>query len=90
MSNISEKIQNKYYTTKLPHAFAKHDPVVHKAYYEDCNRLMEEFKRDLFIELGIVGHPKAELLFFKVWEMGHANGFSDVYYYAGEFVEFLR
>lgn len=90
MSNISEKIQNNSYTTKLPYAFAKHDPVAHEAYYADNNRLMAEFKSDLFIDLGIVGHPKAELLYSKAWEMGHANGFSDVYYYAGEFVEFLR
>lgn len=88
--SISEKLRSDYYRNTLPYASSKKDPAVHKAYLFEDRRLVEEFKADVFKELEIVGHPKAELLWSKAWDMGHANGFSDVYYYADELVELIR
>ncbi len=48
------------------------------AYSAESGRLTELFKRDLFAELGIVGHPKAEKLYSIAWDMGHSSGFSEI------------
>lgn len=51
--------------------------------------LKEQFKADLFEDLGIVGNPKADVLFRLAWELGHLSGYSEVYYYASDLVELI-
>jgi len=53
--------------------------------------LLDLFWKDAFKELGISrDHPKAELLKNKAWDHGHASGFSDVYFWLGEFWELAK
>lgn len=61
-----------------------------KPYQDEQSVLHDEFKRDLFEDLGIEENPKKELLFAKAWEQGHSSGFSEVYNYAAELVELIE
>jgi hypothetical protein len=51
---------------------------VRDAYNAEDRRLDAQFKADLTAEYDMVGHPKAELLFKKAWDQGHANGLANV------------
>ena len=65
--------------------FKKQKAIWHKKDGE----LQQQFKMDAFIELGIVDNPKANLLYSKAWEHGHANGLSEVWYYLQDLVELI-
>lgn len=58
-------------------------------YDAEENRIYEQFKKDLFKELGITKHPKAETLFQKAWEQGHLAGYEVVFSYASDLVDLL-
>lgn len=49
-----------------------------------------KFKVALFEELGIVGHPKAEMLFNMAWLRGYGNGLYEVFQEALELVELIK
>lgn len=49
---------------------------------EEQESLYNQFKEDLAVELGLVGHPKWEDLFMLAWDEGHAEGFESVYEWA--------
>ena len=53
------------------------------------SELHEQFKRELFEELGILDNPKREELFSKAWELGHSAGYSEVYNYARDLVDLI-
>jgi hypothetical protein len=53
-------------------------------------QLEAQFKQDLFVELGIVGHPKADKLYSIAWEMGHSAGYSEVLSYAWDMVDLIK
>lgn len=82
--SIREKIIAGEYETKLPYpkrsemalgAFAEK----RREYTADIFRLERGvFKADLEAEHGLTGHPKANLLFDKAWEDGHASGLEEV------------
>jgi len=59
------------------------------AWYQESTRLREEFKKDLFEELGITGHPKAEQFYSMCYEKNHSSGLSDVASIARDFVDLL-
>lgn len=61
-----------------------------KSWNAKCNRLEQEFKHDLFEELGLTENPKADLLYSKAWEYGHSAGFEEVFYYASELADLIR
>lgn len=46
---------------------------------EDSNRLQDEFKNALEKDCGVVGNPKAYLLYSIAWDRGHSGGLGDVY-----------
>lgn len=48
------------------------------------------FRIDLLEELGITDHPKADLLFDKAWEFGHADSYRSVFNWACALVDLLR
>ena len=48
------------------------------AYNDDVRRLEKEFKAALEDDNGMTGHPKADILFSKAWDHGHANGYAEV------------
>lgn len=60
------------------------------AYGQYTANLEAQFKQDLFVELGIVGHPKAEKLFAIAWEHGHASGYSEIMSYAWDLVDLIK
>jgi hypothetical protein len=86
---IEEKLNRNAYRSRLPYFIAKDNPEGHRLYKEDSRRLNEEFKKDLFQTLDIVGHPKAEMLYDKAWDSGHSNGYSEVYYDALDLVDLI-
>lgn len=49
----------------------------------------EQFKADLFEELGISKHPLREKFWNFVWELGHAYGYSEVWSYSLDAIELL-
>lgn len=61
-----------------------------QAYGAETARLTEQFKQDLFVELGIVGNPKADKLYSIAWAHGHSAGFSEVLSYAWDLVDLIK
>jgi hypothetical protein len=83
--SVLEKIARKAYTPKR--LWVSHN--CNSAYYEEESMLCDEFKADLFKELGIEDNPKAEKLFAQAWSRGHANGYSEIYTEACELVDLI-
>ena len=77
MCMIENNIESGKYNNTLP--WGKQGE--RRAYHEEEARLTALFKKDCLAELGLVAHPKADLLFSKAWENGHASGYSDVLYW---------
>lgn len=48
------------------------------AYYSRSVALESEFRIDLEAHFLMTGHPKADLLYGKAWQMGHAGGLHEV------------
>lgn len=59
-------------------------------YRAEESRIIGHFREACEKAFGMAGHPKAELLWKKAWEHGHANGYRDVLFYYDDFAEFLR
>lgn len=59
------------------------------AWREDSSRLAAEFRADLEHQYGMVGHPKADMLYSKAYELGHSAGFSDVHHYYSDLVDLV-
>lgn len=90
MASVSEKLSANAYQNTLPYARRNADHEVHAAYQAEEARLHDEFRRDALAELEITDHPKADLLFSKAWEMGHAYGYSEVWSYMQDLVDLVR
>lgn len=58
-------------------------------YHREKEKLVNEFKQDLFEELGIQNHPKREALFNKAWENYSIDGYYQVWLEAKSLVELL-
>jgi hypothetical protein len=52
--------------------------------------IYDEFKLEVFKQLGIEDNPKKELFYSKAWELGHSSGLSDVWNYATDLVELIK
>lgn len=90
--SFQEKIHDGFYQTKLPYPGMKvprQDPA-RVAYAEDSGRLFELFKKDLFEEYGLTGHPKADMAFSIAWDMGHSSGLSEVDIYFAQIAPLLQ
>ena len=59
-------------------------------YYYEYHHGYEEFQTDVFKELGIENNSKKNLLLSKAWDIGHASGYHEVYYYAAELVDLIK
>lgn len=59
------------------------------AYYARSAALEAEFRHDLEVEYLMVGHPKADLLYGKAWQMGHAGGLHNVANHYADLVELV-
>ena len=59
------------------------------AYNARSVALEGEFRRDLEVHYDMVGHPKADLLFGKAYQMGHSGGMQEVANYYSDLVELV-
>lgn len=75
------------YDNKLPYSREK---AVQEAYNQEEVRLVELFRADIETEYGMVGHPKASLLFSKAWERGHSGGFCEIAIVYDDLVELIK
>lgn len=57
---------------------------------EEDGRLTDLLKSDLESENGLVGHPKADVLWRIAWEHGHSSGYSDVINWYEDLVELVK
>ena len=79
------------YKNKLPYFTHKENPEGHAAYNAMERNMLGSFWIDAFAELGIpANHPKADRMANAAWEHGHANGYSEVFYWLGEFWELVK
>lgn len=62
----------------------------YQKYGEETSRLTKLFRKAVEEECGTVGHPKADLLWHKAWEEGHANGYSEIYIEYLELVNLIK
>jgi len=90
MKTIQDKLRDNEYRSRVPYFTTKENREGNQAYHTDNARLEEEFKKDLFKDLGITNNPKAEQLYAKAWDLGHSTGYSDVYIYACDLVELIE
>lgn len=61
-----------------------------KEYRIKHDEIIDEFKAELFKELGIEKNPKAELLYSIAWQKGHSGGLGDVWAEACDLVELIQ
>lgn len=59
-------------------------------YRNEDARMNALFRKDLEEECGMTGHPKADLLFDKAWDLGHSSGFNEVAIYYTDLVELVK
>ena len=60
-----------------------------KHYYDEQDKLKNQFRDDLIAEYNMVNHPKANKIFDKAWELGKRNH-EEVEYYFQDLVEFFK
>ena len=61
-----------------------------KNYNKRKDKILKDFKNEILNELGLIKHPKADLLFNMAWEYGHGCSFSDVIICAEDFARLLE
>lgn len=64
--------------------------VARKEYYNEANKLQDEFQDDLFKEFGVEHNPKRDKCYSLAYEYGHSSGFSEIYTHFSEFVELIK
>lgn len=60
-----------------------------EAYHNEKAELLEQFKKDLFEDLGIQNNPKRHLLYDKAWDRGHSSGLYEIFSCAQDLVELI-
>jgi hypothetical protein len=60
------------------------------AYSKETSELTMKLKADLEAEHGLVGHPKADMLWSKAYEHGHSSGFAEVVVYYDDLADLLK
>lgn len=78
------------YKTALPYVSLLKNKVMHDEYVKDENRLVQQFKNDLFEEFDVTNNPKRDLCYAKAWEHGHSAGLAEVANYFSDFVELIK
>jgi hypothetical protein len=59
-------------------------------YYEEQDKLKNQFREDLIAEYHMTNHPKANKIFDKAWELGHSKGHEEVEYYFQDLTELFQ
>src|SRR4051812_42279726 len=89
---VYDKLQAEAYKNEATYPDRK-DPeykAKREAYNQRTAALEAEFKNDLYVEFGVVGHPKADQVFSLAWSHGHSAGYAEVANYFSEFVELIK
>lgn len=60
------------------------------AYHAAEQAVYDNFKNDLFADLGISDNPRRQVLFSKAWERGHSSGLREIYNVACDLVELIE
>lgn len=60
------------------------------AYNQEVSSLEQEFRNDLEAYYDMTNHPKADRLYNKAWDMGHASGLLEVANYYENLVELVK
>ena len=60
------------------------------AYHAAEQAVYDNFKNDLFADLGISDNPRRHVLFAKAWERGHSSGLQEIYNVACDLVELIE
>jgi hypothetical protein len=61
-----------------------------KHYQAENKRLQDEFRKDLIEKYEITGHPKADKIFNKAWDMGCSLGYQTIQDYFEDFIELFK
>ena len=61
-----------------------------KAYHKEEGELMARFREDVLRENGLNGHPKADKVYARAWEEGHANGLYEVSIWVSKLAEIVK
>ena len=90
--DVRDKIQNGVYGNNhpFPRGLGMENHVARMAYFREDQLLVAQFKQDVLAELGLTNHPKADLFWSHMWDMGHSLGFSAVLDYAEDWAELLH
>lgn len=59
------------------------------SYHARSAALEAEFRHDLEVAFGMMGHAKADLLYSKAWQMGHSAGLNEVASYYSDLVDLV-
>lgn len=90
--SVEEKLARNAYNTRLAYPERK-DPD-HKAkrlaYNQDERKLRSIFQADVLDDLGLINHPKADLLWEMAWEHGHSDGLRAVYDWAHDLMRLIK
>jgi hypothetical protein len=65
-------------------------PEERRRYREDQARLRKEHKLSLEKDQGLVGHPRADLLYEIAWSLGHSSGYAEVATYYHELAPLVK
>lgn len=76
--DIREKLNSGYYENKLPFCTVKRNVKKNKEYQKEDYRIYNLFKEDALKEVGLLNHPKADKIYNKAWNDGHAYGYGEV------------
>lgn len=63
---------------------------IRDAYFQEGRELKERFFTDAIEELGLTGHPKAQLLMEIAWDIGHSGSYQERFGFAEDLARLLK
>lgn len=88
--DIYDRLNAGEFENKLTYERHSKNPEAYDAYQAETSRLMMEFKKACEEDQGVVGNPKADMLWSKAWERGHSSGYHEVYGVYNDLVELIK
>lgn len=82
--NVYQKLTNGEYKPKIFYADGPEE------FRKETQILERQFQNDLADEFGVVDNPKADLLYSKAYERGHAYSLNEVYIHYADLVELIK
>jgi hypothetical protein len=72
--SLTDRINNGVYENKMDFRTTERS-----IYRIENARLLEVFRKDLEHEYGMIGHPKADVLWRLAYDRGHSAGYNEIY-----------